>query len=152
MNLQQLTVTSLTILGLTGAEFVLAQVPSTPQPDRNGDYFSNSAPIQAKEPFNSPGSLWQVVAPGLNCRSGAGIHSKIIRQFKQGEILQADIGRGGSDEVLVNAKDGDGKPWMRVRSSLGENYNCNIRANRHYIRPYTGKEAGSFRSIANGAN
>ena len=141
MNLQQFTMISLIMLGLTRTEFVVAQMPPKPQPDRNGDYFSNAAPVQAKKPFNSPGSLWQVVAAsGLNCRSGAGIRDGVTRQFKQGVLLQADVGRGGSDEVLVNVKDRNGQPWMRVRSQLGENYNCYVRANHRYIRPYTGKE------------
>jgi hypothetical protein len=61
------------------------------------------------------------------------------RQFKKGTILQSDVGRGGSDEVVINGKDKQGKPWMRVRSVAGETYNCNVRANSRYIQPYTGK-------------
>ena len=76
-----------------------AQTPVLP--DRDGDYFSNAALIQAKKPFNSPGSLWQVVASRLNCRSGIGMNYNVTRQFKRGEVLQANIDRGGSDEVLM---------------------------------------------------
>jgi hypothetical protein len=113
------------------------------KPDRNGDYFSNYAPIQAKSPTGRmmAGSLWQVVASGLNCRSdvGAGTQYPIVRSFKKGTILQADVGRGGSDEVHINWKDKQSKPWMRVRSEAGESYNCLVRANSRYIKPYTGK-------------
>jgi hypothetical protein len=109
------------------------------KPDRNGDYFDNYGPIQAKKPGNDPGSLWQVISPGLNCRSDRGIQSPIVRSFKKGTILQANVGRGGSDEMWLNWKDQQGKPWMRVRSEAGEDYACNVRANSRYIKPYTGK-------------
>jgi hypothetical protein len=112
------------------------------KPDWNGDYFSNYAPIQAKSTgrrMMQAGSLWQVVSSGLNCRSDAGTQSSIIRSFKKGTILQADVGRGGSDEVHINLNDKQGKPWMRVRNEAGADYNCVVRANSRYIKPYTGK-------------
>jgi hypothetical protein len=138
MKLYQLSIILIPI-ALTSANAVAAQEMNFAKADRNGDYFSNYAPIQAQKPSNSPGSLWQVVSPGLNCRRVSGMQSPIVRQFKKGTILQADVGRGGSDEVMINGKDKQGKPWMRVRSTAGETYNCNVRANRRYIQPYTGK-------------
>jgi hypothetical protein len=135
-----LTSISLTLIALAGAPLVSAQTPVTPKPDRNGDYFSNEALIQGKVPRPySTGSLWQVVPVELNCHSGVGLDYGITRKFKRGEILQADLGRGGSDEVIRNAKDKNDKPWMRVRSASGENYNCYVRANNVYIQPYQGK-------------
>jgi hypothetical protein len=129
--------TCVTLLACTGAVSVLAQAPSLPQPDRNGNYFSNEAPIQGSAPSPlMPGSLWQVVASGLNCRRNAGLNYGVVRQFHRGELLQADVGRGGADEVLLNVKDNSGNPWMRVRSSRGSDYQCYVRANRRYIQPY----------------
>lgn len=118
----------------------LAQAP-VPQPDQNGDYFSNQSSVsgQAASPL-SPGSLWEVTALGLNCRSSAGMNHAIVRQFEQGQLLQTDVGRGGSDEVLWNATDSNGNPWMRVRSPNGENYDCYVRANRRYIQPHRGDQ------------
>jgi hypothetical protein len=139
MSLHQFTITALTIMTLTMESAGLAQVPVLPQPDRNGDYAKNEALIQAKKPFNSPGSLWQVVSARLNCRRSAGMNYGIVRQFKRGYLLQANIGRGGSDEVLINATDQQGKPWMPVRSAAGENYGCYVRANSRYIQPYSEK-------------
>jgi hypothetical protein len=146
MNLQRLAVISLTILALTGTQSVLAQTPSLPQPDRNGNYLSNDTPFKGTAP--SPlmrGSLWQVVSSRLNCRSGFGLGYGITRQFQRGELLQAEVGRGGSDEVLLNPKDEKGQPWMPARSPQGKNYNCYVRANHRYIQPYQGKGANSFR-------
>jgi hypothetical protein len=111
------------------------------KPDRNGDYPSNYAPIQAKSTGDRrmAGSLWQVVASGLNCRSEAGTQLSIVRSFKKGTLLQASVGRGGSDEVHINWKDKQGKPWMRVRNEAGAEYDCVVRANSRYIKPYAGK-------------
>lgn len=113
------------------------------QPNSQGDYFRNEAPIQAPWPANSrnnTGGLWQVVSPGLNCRSSAGTKYETVRQFKRGTLLQADIGRGGSDEVLINGTDEQGRPWMRVKSQQGADYRCYVRANQRYIKPYWGKK------------
>ncbi len=122
------------------ARSTVAQTPAWPIPDGEGNYFSNETPVQGTVP--SPrmgGSLWQVVASELNCRSNMGMQSAIVRQFKPGEVLQADVGRGGADEVRLNAKDATGKPWLRVRSQGGQDLNCYVRANRRYIQPYRGK-------------
>lgn len=140
-NLTPSFLTYVTLVVCTGTVSVLAQVPSLlPQPDRNGNYFSNEAPIQGSAPRPlMPGSLWQVISFGLNCRQNAGLNYGVVRQFRQGELLQADVGRGGADEVLLNAKDKSGNPWMRVRSSQGRDYQCYVRANRRYIQPYRGQ-------------
>jgi len=116
----------------------IAQTP-IPKPDQNGDYFSNETPIQGRVPPNSrlsPGSLWQVISPRLNCRRQASASAPIVRQFKSGDILQAEVFRGGSDEVLSNAKDANGKPWMWVRAKTFRLEDaCHVRANRRYIKP-----------------
>jgi hypothetical protein len=120
------------------AQIAFAQT-TVPEPDLNGNYWRNQAVRlgQVASPL-SPGFLWRVAALGLNCRSGAGLDYAIVRQFEQGQLLQADVGRGGSDEVLINATDDNGNPWMRVRSPIGESYDCYVRANRRYIQPDAG--------------
>jgi hypothetical protein len=108
-----------------------------PKPDRDGNYFSNEAPVKGIAP--SPlmrGSLWRVVSKGLNCRRGAGVNYGIVRQLKQNAILQAEVWRGGADEVLLNSKDLTGMPWMPVRAgSLRAKDTCYVRANSRYIDP-----------------
>ncbi|MBW4519061.1 MAG: hypothetical protein KME16_05095 [Scytolyngbya sp. HA4215-MV1] len=139
MNLIRYPILSVT-LAFTGVMAVLAQSPSLPQPDRNGNYFRNEAPLKGTAPeLLMQGSLWQVVTSRLNCRSDFEMNSAVVRQFNHGELLQADVGRGGSDEVLLNPKDKNGHPWMRVRSARGRDYQCYVRANRLYIQPYRGK-------------
>lgn len=115
-------------------EITLAQ--ALPQPDRNGDYFSNDAPLKRKNPPArlQAGSLWQVVSSSLNCRQAPGMNQPIVRQFQRGAMLEAEVGRGGSDEVLLNAKDGSGRPWMAVRGQRIDRW-CYVRANHRYIRP-----------------
>lgn len=152
MNRPVAVLTLITMICFVGS--VVAQTPvsqtqtpqsliaqtAVPQPDGNGDFFSNIAPISGEVATgrSMQGSLWQVVSPGLNCRSSAGTNYEIVRQFSQGDILQADVGRGGADEVLENTRDDRGKPWMRARSEQGESYNCYVRANSRYIQPVAG--------------
>ncbi len=127
------------LAGLLVACLVLPAIAQTPlpQPDRHGDYYSNDAPAKGTVPVDSklsPGSLWRVVSQGLNCRRSPAQRTAITRQFQRGDILQVEVYRGGSDEVLLNAKDASGKPWMPVR---GKNSNqvCYVRANNRYIQP-----------------
>jgi hypothetical protein len=116
-----------------------ARPQALPRPDSRGDYTRNDGPVKAKSPSGSrsPGSLWRVVAPGLAGRTEPGLKGKIVMSFKQGTVLQADVGRGGSDEVLQNAVDGSGHTWMRVRTEDGKDLGCYVRANSRFIRPVT---------------
>ncbi len=115
----------------------LAQV--VPRSDSKGDYYRNETSVQgtAASPL-SPGSLWQVTTTGLSCRRQPGVNAPIVRQYKLGDVLEVEVYRGGSDEVLLNAKDASGKPWMPVR---GRNFDdrCYVRANSRYIRPMTAR-------------
>jgi hypothetical protein len=140
MRFHQLTATLITIVVTSINSVAAADMPFA-TPDRNGDYASNYAPIQGKSLGRGEmaGSLWQVIASGLNCRVDSGVQFPIVRSFSRGTVLQANVGRGGSDEVVINWKDKQGKPWMRVRSEAGESYECAVRANSRYIKPYTGK-------------
>jgi hypothetical protein len=129
------------LLVLTAAFFatsfstiVLAQ-PITNQPDRQGDYYSNEAPVKGKAPrLLMAGSLWRVVVVNLNCRRNFGTTHAIVRRFKHGDVLQAEVYRGGSDEVLRNSIDRSGNPWMPVRGKT-MNDRCYVRANQRYIQP-----------------
>lgn len=107
----------------------------------NGDFYSNDAPRKGRVPDHTKtmaGSLWQVVTPHLNCRRQASRQAPIVRQFRRGDILEAEVGRGGSDEVLRNALDEKGKPWMAVRyRTYRWEDACFVRAHRRYIQPLT---------------
>ena len=106
--------------------------------DSQGNYYSNESNVQA-EVTNSKiaaGSLWRVAVTALNCRRSASITSNIVRTYLSGELLQVEVYRGGSDEVLVNPLDKNGKPWMPVRGKNTEDV-CYVRANSRFIQPFT---------------
>lgn len=106
------------------------------QINAEGDYLSNAGPVTGKAPpGQTPGALWRVVSKQLNCRQQADVNAKIQLVFKHGALLQAHLGRGGSDEVLYNAKDKRGKTWMYVRLSEPSLNGCYVRANRLFIHP-----------------
>lgn len=105
-----------------------------------GDYFSCQGPVMAEEPEGPAmaGSLWRVVAPsGLLGRRSPDASSPVVARFAAGTVLQADVGRGGSDEVWINARDAAGQPWMRVRTRAGRDLDCYVRANSRFVRPVT---------------
>ena len=109
-------------------------------PDSQGNYYSNESNVQA-EVTNSKiaaGSLWRVAVTALNCRRSASITSNIVRTYLSGELLEVEVYRGGSDEVLVNPLDKNGKPWMPVRGKNTEDV-CYVRANSRYIQPFTAR-------------
>ena len=135
------------IIGLT--YFVISNLTVTfaqniPQisPDESGDYYSNEAPLKGTVPRHlMSGSLWLVVVKNqLNCRQKPGINQPVVKRFKKGDIIQTDVGRGGSDEVLINTLDNQGKPWMYVRGGKDVKdlpiHSCYVRANKRYIQPY----------------
>ncbi len=105
-------------------------------PDEQGNYYRNESPVQAPNRFNrsASGSLWRVMVDGLNCRRQPNISSPIVRTYLAGELLEVEVYRGGSDEVLINPSDRYGKPWMPVRGATIEDV-CHVRANSRYIQP-----------------
>jgi hypothetical protein len=129
------------IILLAVAQVVMGQEDFYTQPQiaANGDYLTNAGYVMGKVAGGQlqAGALWRVVIPGLNCRQNSETNAVIVRSLKQGAIIQADLGRGGSDEVLYNAKDRQGRTWMRVRSQNGQSYNCYVRANKRFIQPVT---------------
>ena len=104
--------------------------------DYGSDFYRNESLVQAPSRHSNlaPGSLWQVVASPLNCRRAASLDSSIIRKYCMGVLIEAEVYRGGSDEVLVNPVDSNGKPWMPVRGKNAEDV-CYVRANSRYISP-----------------
>ena len=102
--------------------------------DQQGNYYSNEAPVQAARSRYATGSLWQVVVDGLNCRQSASLQSPVVRTYLIDALLEVEVYRGGSDEVLVNPLDENGRPWMPVRGKNIEDV-CYVRANSRYIQP-----------------
>ena len=124
----------LAVLPLTlGQATVQAQVAV---PDRQGNYYRNETNVQAQRASRyGTGSLWQVVVESLNCRQEASIESPVKRTYLANDILEVQIYLGGSDEVLINARDQNGRPWMPVRDGFSSEGACYVRANSRFIRP-----------------
>jgi hypothetical protein len=137
MNKCLLTFTTFIFINIGNIAIAQEDFYNKPQITTNGDYITNASPIKGKviKGTFQAGSLWRVITPNLNCRKNPNIHSEIIRSFNKNTILQADVGGGGADEVIYNAKDDQGKTWMRTRSKNGIDYNCYVRANKKYIQP-----------------
>jgi hypothetical protein len=113
---------------------LLLPAPSLAQ-DQNGNYYRNESPVQGSG-RPTAGSLWRVTVDALNCRREANLSSPVVRVYDYGEILEVEVYRGGSDEVLINAIDAKNRPWMPVR---GNSYKdrCFVRANSRFIAPVT---------------
>ena len=107
-------------------------------PDRFGNYYRNETPIigSSIDPKRGSGSMWRVVARGLNCRKSANLNSPIVRTYSEQSLLEVEIYRGGSDEVFFNYLDPSGRPWMPVRGNSFEDV-CFVRANSLFIQPLT---------------
>ncbi|TYQ27420.1 hypothetical protein PseudUWO311_08855 [Pseudanabaena sp. UWO311] len=105
-------------------------------PDRQGNYSRNETNVQAQRASRyGTGSLWQVVVDSLNCRQEPSIDSPVKRTYLANDILEVQIYRGGSDEVLINPRDQNGRPWMPVRDGFSSEGACYVRANSRFIRP-----------------
>lgn len=109
------------------------------QPNDRGDYEqnnwdgSNLMLGEARSP-EMAGSLWKVLVYTRG-HTEPNPDSRVVHGFAPGTFLQADVGRGGADEVLLNAKDSQGNCWMRVRDRKGNPLNCYVRANKELIEP-----------------
>ena len=105
-------------------------------PDKQGNYYRNETNVRAQRVDRyGTGSLWRVVVDSLNCRKEPSINSAVQRTYNANDIIEAQIGRGGSDEVLINARDKNGRPWMQVRSVTSTFEGCYVRANSRFIQP-----------------
>lgn len=102
-----------------------------------GNFERNDLGRQAARPTGplQAGCLWRVLPAHLNGRREPDPKAPVVRVFRRGTVLQADVGRGGSDEVLFNARDRQGNTWMRVRTAEGRDLNCYVRAHRDFIAP-----------------
>ncbi len=118
----------------------LAENLLPPIPDSKGNY--DSIWMRTLElNSNQEQLLWRVITIGLNCRENPGLSNKIIRQFSQGDIINArSIGRGGADETNPIQLAPDGKPWLRIKigeyDGIGKYDNCYVRANSRYLAPF----------------
>jgi hypothetical protein len=125
---------------LTYSMLLLSVLPISVQAqttDQQGNYFKNETPVQQarNNSRTASGSLWQVnVFDGLNCRRSASLQSSIVRTYLKDAVLEVEVYRGGSDEVLINPLDENGKPWMPVRGKNIEDV-CYVRANSRFIQP-----------------
>lgn len=106
------------------------------------DFYRNETPKKGTvfSPL-MPGSLWRVISPTLDCHIEPGTEKAIVKQFARGDLIQAEVWRGGADEVLVNPLDSEGKPWMHVRGERNiktpaQITRCYVRANGRYINLY----------------
>jgi hypothetical protein len=96
-------------------------------PDRQGNYARNETNVQAQRASRyGTGSLWKVVVDSLN---------PVKRTYSANDLLEVQIYRGGSDEVLINPRDQNGRPWMPVRDGNSSEGACYVRANSRFIRP-----------------
>jgi hypothetical protein len=143
MNYRILSVGCL-VLFSSVATAAFVQNAAASSPDKSGDYYSNEAPAKGTAPSPSmAGSLWVVVPQKLNCRKNPGASNPIVKVFNRGDVIQAEVGRGGSDEVLTNIRDSSGKPWMWVKGGQNvqnsSSLKCYVRANNRYINPYVPK-------------
>jgi hypothetical protein len=118
---------------LLSATAVQAQVAV---PDKQGNYYRNETNVQSPrgDRFGA-GSLWRVVVDRLNCRKEPSIDSPVQRTYAANDIVEVQIYRGGSDEVLINPRDQNGRPWMPVRHVSSSEEACYVRANSRFIRP-----------------
>lgn len=107
--------------------------------DSQGNYYSNLVPFQTPtfSLSNSKlqaGSLWRVEAEALNCRRSPSLQGSIMRTYLKDAVLEVEVYRGGSDEVLVNPLDENRHPWMPVRGMSFSDV-CFVRANSRFIQP-----------------
>jgi hypothetical protein len=128
---------TLVLMVITNAVMAQDDFYKKPQMAINGDFLTNAAPVQGKVISGSlmAGGLWRIITSNLNCRQDLSLTSPIVRTFKKGDIIQADVGGGGADEVLYNPKDRYDNTWMLSRSKNGRDYKCYVRANKKYIEP-----------------
>jgi hypothetical protein len=97
--------------------------------DSQGNYYSNLVPSQLQA-----GSLWRVEAEALNCRRSPSLQGSVMRTYLRDAVLEVEVYRGGSDEVLVNPLDENRNPWMPVRGKSFSDV-CFVRANSRFIQP-----------------
>ncbi len=104
--------------------------------DIQGNYSRNETNVQAQRSSRyGTGSLWRVMVDSLNCRQEPSLDSSVKRTYLADDLLEVQIYRGGSDEVLINPRDQNGRPWMPVRDGDSSEGACYVRANSRFIRP-----------------
>lgn len=124
-------VLSLALVGIGFAQ-------DAPKPDAKGNYLRPEGPVQSQG-MSFGGALWRIHVKKLNVREQPSLKSKVITVVKKGDQIAAYYNRyGGSEGDGSNAKDPQGRTWLRVYldpKKFGEGKSGYVRANSRYIRP-----------------
>lgn len=129
-----------TLFVILFADAAFAQLPVA-----QVDYYRNETEVKANRRSRyGTGSLWKVKVEQLNCRQELSLDSPVKQIYSNNTVLEVQIYRGGSDEVLVNPRDRNGKPWMSVRDRDSLESKCYVRANSRYIQPVTARNQKKY--------
>ena len=124
------------VLSLALAGIGFAQ--EVPKPDAKGNYLRPEGPVQSQG-LSFGGALWRINVNKLNVREDPSLKAKVITVLKKGEQIAAYYNRyGGGEGDGSNAKDAQGRTWLRVYldpKKFGEGKSGFVRANSRYIRP-----------------
>lgn len=124
-------VLSLALVGIGFAQ-------EAPKPDAKGNYLWPEGPVQSQG-LSFGGALWRINVTQLSVRKEPSLKGKVITVMKKGEQIAAYYNRyGGSEGDGSNAKDPQGRTWLRVYldpKKFGEGKSGYVRANSRYIRP-----------------
>ncbi len=119
---------------------VSAQDMPIPKADKNGDYFvrgypywqvvdEDSAGLNGRLSMDHP---FQWYSPGCQYEKNKIYNWPVIRRFKKGTILPADLSPAG----FCISMDDRRKPWVRVSIDTEPGgIICYIRANKNFVRP-----------------
>ena len=120
-------------LALAGIGFA----QEAPKPDAKGNYLLPDGLVQSKVPFG--GALWRINVSKLSVRADPKLTAKVLTTVKKGDMIAAyNNPYGGSEGGGGNAKDAQGRTWMKITldpKKFGEGKTGYIRANSRYIRP-----------------
>lgn len=136
-NLLYILILSLFVLMIQQAA---AQEMPVPGSDKNGDYNIRGYPywqVVDEDPSGLNGRLsmdhpFQWFSPGCGYEDDKISQWPIIRRFKKGTILSADLSPAG----FCMSMDDRGKPWIRVSIDTEPGgIICYVRANRKFVKP-----------------
>ena len=117
-----------------------AQEMALPKADKNGDYMIRGYPwwqVVDEDPAGLNGRLsmdhpFQWFSPGCGYENDKIYNWPVIRRFRKGTILPADLSPAG----FCISMDDRGKPWVRVSiDTESGGIICYVRANKNFIRP-----------------
>ena len=129
-----------TLLLLLSTSSAYAQSMPFPKADKNGDFVIRGYPyweVVDTDPAGLNGRLsmdhsYEWFSPGCEYRKRNIYEWPVVRRFKKGTLLLADLSPAG----FCTSFDDRGKPWIRV--SIDSEFGgiiCYVRANEKYIKP-----------------